>query len=138
MTDILTPEQRSKNMSRIRSKNTTPELLARSALHRAGYRFRIHRKDLPGNPDIVMPKRKLAIFIHGCYWHRHPGCKYAYTPKSRTDFWQKKFQLNIERDITVKDKLTALGWNYLVIWECETKDALQIQNIVRKFLCDRT
>ena len=98
MTDILSKERRSWNMSRIRGSDTKPELLVRSLLHRMGYRFRLHRKDLPGRPDIVLPKYRTVIFVHGCFWHRHKGCKYAYTPKSRTDFWQNKFQGTVERD----------------------------------------
>ena len=85
-------------MSRIRSKDTIPEVRVRSFLHRAGFRFRLHVKDLPGSPDIVLPKHRTAIFVHGCFWHRHSGCKYACTPKSRVDFWNKKFQQNIDRD----------------------------------------
>ena len=124
MTDILTKEKRSWNMSRIRNKNTRPEIVVRSLLHCIGYRFRLHRKDLPGNPDIVLPKYKTIIFVHGCFWHRHKNCKYAYTPKSRVDFWQKKFLGNIERDCKHKKELKKLGWKVLVIWECETTDAL--------------
>ena len=96
MVDNLTQEKRSWNMSRIKDKNTKPELVVRSILHRMGYRFRLHRKDLPGKPDIVLPKYKTVIFVHGCFWHRHKGCKYAYQPKSRVDFWQKKFKGNID------------------------------------------
>lgn len=108
-------------MSRIRSKDTKPEMLVRSLLHQMGYRFRLHRKDLPGTPDIVLPKYKTIIFVHGCYWHRHKGCKYAYTPKSRVGFWQKKFQGNVERDRKHKRALKTLGWKVIVIWECQTK-----------------
>jgi DNA mismatch endonuclease (patch repair protein) len=85
-------------MSRIKDRNTKPEIIVRKALHRLGYRFRLHRKDLPGRPDIVLPKYKTVIFVHGCYWHRHKGCKYAYTPKSRVEFWERKFKENSERD----------------------------------------
>ncbi|MES0491809.1 MAG: DNA mismatch endonuclease Vsr, partial [Leptospirales bacterium] len=97
MTDLLSKEKRSWNMSRIQGKNTKPELIVRSYLHSLGYRFRIHRKDLPGKPDIVLTKYKLVIFVHGCYWHRHKNCKLAYTPKSNVDFWLKKFDENIVR-----------------------------------------
>lgn len=109
-------------MSRIRSKDTSPEKLVRSFLHRAGYRFRLHVKSLPGSPDIVLPKYRTAIFVHGCFWHRHADCKYAYTPKSNVDFWNKKFQENVSRDVKKKKLLENVGWNVLTIWECETKD----------------
>jgi DNA mismatch endonuclease (patch repair protein) len=122
MVDHLTPEKRSWNMSRIRSGNTKPEMIVRSVLHRMGYRFMLHRKDLPGKPDIVLPKYNTVIFVHGCYWHRHEGCKYAYNPKSRIDFWQKKFKSNVERDKKNRMALEELGWNVKVIWECEIKN----------------
>lgn len=86
-----------------------------------GYRFRLHRKDLPGKPDIVLPKHRTAVFVHGCYWHRHPGCKYAYTPKSRIEFWSAKFVENLERDRRNREELEQLGWKVVVIWECETR-----------------
>lgn len=107
-------------MSRIKGKNTKPEIIVRSLLHKAGYRFRIHRKDLPGKPDIVLPKYNTVIFVHGCYWHRHQGCRYAYTPKSRTEFWNEKFAGTVERDIKHRRQLTDMGWKVEVIWECET------------------
>lgn len=118
--DSLSREHRSWNMSRIRGKDTQPELQVRSALHRLGYRFRLNRHDLPGKPDIVLPRYQTVIFVHGCFWHRHPGCRFAYTPKSRVEFWQAKFQRNVERHREVEEELTALGWRVLVIWECET------------------
>ena len=117
--DRLTPEKRSWNMSRIKSKDTTPERIVRSFLHRNGFRFRLHVKDLPGKPDIVLPKYKTVIEIRGCYWHRHEGCKDAATPSSNTDFWQKKFSENIARDKRTEQELKALGWNVIVVWECE-------------------
>ncbi len=119
--DKLTKEHRSWNMGRIKSGNTKPEIAVRSILHHMGYRFRLHRKDLPGKPDIVLPKYKVVIFVHGCFWHRHEGCKYAYTPKSRTEFWLKKFQSNIDRDRKVVNELVEMGWHVLIIWECEAK-----------------
>lgn len=121
MTDTITPERRSWNMSRIRSKNTKPEVIVRSLLHKMGYRFRLHRKDLPGTPDIVLPKYKTAILVHGCFWHRHQGCKNCYSPKSRTSFWEKKFNDNTVRDKKNIDALKLLGWRVLLIWECEVK-----------------
>jgi len=108
-------------MSRIKNRDTKPELLVRSLLHRKGYRFRLHRKDLPGKPDIILPRFKTVIFVHGCFWHRHEGCRYAYSPKSRVDFWQKKFSRNVTRDQEVHEALLNLEWKVYVIWECETK-----------------
>ena len=105
-------------MSRISSRNTNPEKQLRSLLHRAGYRFRINVKKLPGSPDIVLPKYRAVIFVHGCFWHRHAGCKYAYTPKSRMEFWDNKFQGTIERDLKKTKTLEASGWRVLVVWEC--------------------
>ena len=119
--DSLSPEHRSWNMSRIKSRDTKPELIVRSFLHHKGYRFRLHRKDLPGKPDIVLPRFQKIIFVHGCFWHRHAGCRYAYNPKSRVEFWEKKFQQNIIRDKNVQEALVQLGWQVYVIWECETK-----------------
>ena len=119
--DRISPEKRSWNMSRIRSKDTTPEWVVRSFLHRNGFRFRLHVKDLPGKPDIVLPKYKTAIEIRGCYWHRHEGCKDATTPSTNTDFWQKKFFENVARDKKTEQRLTSLGWNVVIIWECDVK-----------------
>lgn len=128
--DSLSKEQRSWNMSRIMSRDTKPELIVRSLLHKKGYRFRVHRKDLPGRPDIVLPRFKKIIFVHGCFWHRHDGCRYAYTPKSRVDFWQDKFNQNIKRDKEVQDALLQLGWQVNIIWECETKKFEPLAKIV--------
>jgi len=118
--DSLTKEHRSWNMSRIRSTDTKPEMLVRSFLHRNGFRFRLHVKDLPGHPDIVLPKYKTVIEVRGCFWHRHPGCKYATTPSSNTEFWKQKFKQNIERDKQNGKKLKLLGWKLIVVWDCET------------------
>lgn len=115
-----TPE-RSALMARIGPKNTTPELATRKLLHRLGYRYRLHRKDLPGTPDICFPARRKAIFVHGCFWHRHEGCRRTTMPKVRTSFWEEKFRQNIERDYRKIVALRELGWNTLVVWECETK-----------------
>jgi len=116
-------------MSRIHSGDTKPELIVRSLLYQLGYRFRLHRKDLPGKPDIVLSKYKTIIFVHGCFWHRHEGCKYAYMPKSREDFWKKKFKSNIERDKLVKQQLFEMGWKVHIIWECELSD---LESVVKK------
>lgn len=109
-------------MSRVKGKNTKPEILVRRALHALGYRFRLHRGDLPGRPDIVLPKHKTVIFVHGCFWHRHPGCAKASTPKTRIDFWQDKFAANVARDSRNLDALREAGWQAIVVWECETKN----------------
>ena len=124
-------EQRSRNMSAIKSKNTKPEIKVRKVLHSMGYRFRLHSKDLPGSPDIVLPKYKTVIFVHGCFWHRHENCKYASTPKIRQEFWNKKFKTNIERDLEIQDKIKNLDWRSVVIWECETKN---IENLREKII----
>lgn len=116
-------------MSRIKGKNTKPEMIVRSALHKSGYRFRLHRKNLPGKPDIILPKYKTVIFIHGCFWHRHQGCKYCYTPKSNVEKWQMKFQDNIERDSKVQSQLKQMGWEVIVIWECEVKSGQYIEKL---------
>ena len=127
--DRISKEKRSWNMSRIRSKDTKPEKIVRSLLHKMGYRFRLHVRTLPGNPDIVLPKYKTVIFVHGCFWHRHPECKYAYTPKSRVDFWNKKFTQNVARHREVMMELQQLGWYYITVWECETRD---MEKLLRK------
>ena len=132
MTDRISEEHRSWNMSKIRSKDTIPELTVRKLLHRMGYRFRLHRKDLPGNPDIVLPKYRTVVFVHGCFWHRHEGCRYAYTPKSNVDFWKAKFEANIERDNYVRSKLEAEGWTVVVVWECETRDDALLTKRLRR------
>ena len=132
--DSLTPERRSWNMSRIRGKDTGPEILVRSMLHRLGYRFRLNRKDVPGKPDIVLPKYRTAIYVHGCFWHRHADCRLAYTPKSNPDFWNKKFARNVERDAEVTAKLQAAGWKQITIWECELADAPAVEAKIGQLL----
>ncbi len=119
MVDTISEERRSWNMSRIRSKNTKPELIVRSLLHRLGFRFRLHVKDLPGKPDIVLPKYKTVIFVHGCFWHRHNDCKNSVIPKSRTKWWLEKLDGNVKRDKKALENLSVLGWKTIVIWECE-------------------
>lgn len=112
-------------MSAISGKNTKPEILVRKALHRAGLRFRIHVANLPGKPDIVLAKRKVVIFVNGCYWHRHEKCSFAYMPKSNSEFWAEKFQKTISRDLAKKTELERLGWSVIVVWECDlTPNAL--------------
>lgn len=132
--DRLTKQRRSWNMSRIRGVNTKPEIRVRSMLHHMGYRFRLHRKDLPGKPDIVLPKYETVVFVHGCFWHRHPGCRFAYTPKSRVKFWSKKFARNVERHNEVEAELKTQGWRVAVVWECETKDEDVLYELLTKVL----
>lgn len=119
--DTVDQATRSRMMSGIQGKNTKPELLVRKYLHAHGYRFRIHRKDLPGKPDVVLPKFKTCLFIHGCFWHRHVGCRYATNPKTRVEFWSEKFRQNVARDLANIQSLEAAGWNVLIIWECQLK-----------------
>ncbi|MBO1111843.1 very short patch repair endonuclease [Bordetella petrii] len=119
MTDFLSPLERSERMARIRGKDTEPELALRRELHRLGLRFRLHVAGLPGKPDLIFPRYKTVVFVHGCFWHRHAGCSIATTPKSNTSFWLEKFDKNVERDRRVAEQLTVLGWRVLVAWECE-------------------
>lgn len=120
MTDRLSPERRSWLMSRVRSNDTGPEIRVRQAVHAMRLRFRLHRKDLPGQPDLVLPRWRIVIFVHGCFWHRHLGCRKASEPKSNPSFWQQKFEANIARDARVVAELEKMGWHVIVIWECET------------------
>ena len=117
---------RSRIMAAVRQKNTTPETIVRQVLHRLGLRFRLHRKGLPGTPDIVLARHRTVIFVHGCFWHRHQDCRKASTPKTRVDFWQEKFDRNVERDARNEQALLDAGWRVLVVWECETKDVARL------------
>ncbi|WP_459935417.1 very short patch repair endonuclease [Fundidesulfovibrio butyratiphilus] len=128
--DIFTKEKRSEIMRKVKSKDTGPEKKVRSMLHSLGYRFRLHRKDLPGTPDIVLPKYKTIIFVHGCFWHGHPGCTKSKTPKTNAEFWNKKISNNIENDRKNLSTLSALGWNVVIIWEC------QVNKDLKKMLLD--
>lgn len=119
--DIWSREKRSEVMSRIRNKGTKPEVTLRKALFARGFRYRVNVKTLPGKPDIVLPRYKTVIFVHGCFWHGHPGCKYAYTPKSNTEFWVNKISGNRERDAVVKHELEESGWKVIIVWECEIR-----------------
>jgi DNA mismatch endonuclease (patch repair protein) len=132
--DKLTPERRSDNMRQIRSQNTSPELALRRMLHQLGYRFRIHRKDLPGKPDLVFPARKKVIFVHGCFWHQHPACREGRVPGSRLEYWGPKLRRNQERDANAQERLKELGWQCMVLWECELKDAQAAVRRARLFL----
>lgn len=132
--DIVSREKRSAMMANIKSRNTRPEMVVRRAAHGLGLRFRLHRRDLPGSPDLVFPRRRTALFVHGCYWHRHHGCKYAYSPKSNVEFWQEKLQTNVERDIRVRQELEAGGWSVVIIWECETRDSGKVIDVLSRGL----
>lgn len=133
---LISKEKRGAIMSQIRSKNTKPELCVRKILHSLGYRFRLHRKGLPGSPDIVFPARKKAIFIHGCFWHQHyvEGCRSSSMPKSNKDYWEKKLQRNVDRDKQNQYNLVQLGWSYLILWECELGDRALLQDRLVTFL----
>lgn len=109
-------------MAAIRGRDTIPERRVRSLLHRLGYRFRLHRRDLPGSPDIVLPRHQTVVFVHGCFWHRHPGCRYTTTPRTRSAFWDAKFRQNVERDARQQAELQNAGWSVMVVWECEIRN----------------
>lgn len=132
--DKLDARRRSDNMRRIRSKNTKPEVMLRSLLHKQGYRFRIHRRDLPGNPDIVFPSRRKAIFVHGCFWHQHPGCREGRLPGTRQEYWRPKLDKNTVRDASSILALRKLGWEVAVVWECELESATTVLRKVQDFL----
>jgi len=132
MTDTLTPAQRSERMSRVRGKDTKPELIVRRVVRALGYRYRLHAKNLPGKPDIVFPLRRRVIFVHGCFWHRHVNC--GRIPKSRLDFWAPKLESNKLRDARNRRQLRKLGWRSLVVWECQTKDLSALEARIIRFL----
>ncbi|WP_123595582.1 very short patch repair endonuclease [Pseudomonas sp. AF76] len=127
MTDVVDALARSRMMSGIRGKNTKPEILVRRVLFKAGFRFRLHRKDLPGVPDVVLPKWRVALFVHGCFWHMHQGCSNAKLPSTRTEFWQQKLEANVERDRKTQIALTKAGWRVVIIWECLTRDTQALE-----------
>lgn len=138
MTDILTPAERSELMSRVRSKDTRPELLVRKLVHRMGYRFRLHARRLPGSPDLVFPRLRKVLFVHGCFWHQHPNplCRIARMPKSRQDYWRAKLDRNRCRDSRQQQALLDLGWRFLVVWECETQDLASLAEKIQMFLTE--
>jgi len=138
MADTLTKIERSERMSRIRGRDTKPELTVRRLIHSLGFRYRLHRRDLPGSPDLVFPARRKAIFVHGCFWHRHPdsSCKLARLPRSRQEFWIPKLEANARRDRESERALKELGWEILTIWECELKDRALLQDKIQAFLRD--
>lgn len=135
--DIVGAAKRSAMMAGIRGKNTAPELAVRRMAHSLGYRFRLHRRDLPGSPDLVFARLGKTIQVHGCYWHRHSGCRLAYMPKSNVRFWKRKFAANVERDRRAAALLDALGWESLVIWECETYDRARLRDRLESYLGSR-
>lgn len=120
--DTLSPAQRQRTMAAVKSANTAPEMVVRKLLHAAGFRFRLHRKDLPGKPDIVLPRFRTIVFVHGCFWHQHHGCRNASRPVTRSEYWNPKLDRNTVRDAANKRDLEALGWRVVLVWECETKD----------------
>ncbi|CAN5612509.1 DNA mismatch endonuclease Vsr [soil metagenome] len=130
MVDSISVQRRSWNMSRIKGRNTKPEMLVRSFLHCRGYRFRLHQKNLPGKPDIVLRKYKTVIFVNGCFWHRHENCADATFPKSKTEFWMNKFVQTVKRDERNREQLIALGWKVLIVWECEASNCRSILEII--------
>jgi len=136
MTDTLTKEERSKRMSRVRGRDTKPELVVRRLLHRLGFRYRLHDRQLPGAPDLVFKARRKVIFIHGCFWHRHsdPTCKLARMPKSKLEFWTTKLEGNRTRDLRIQSELEAMRWEWLVVWECELGHTEQLENKLLAFL----
>jgi DNA mismatch endonuclease, patch repair protein len=134
MLDRISPERRSANMSRIRSKDTGPEMIVRRVLHRLGYRFRLHARELPGKPDIVFRRRRKAIQVYGCFWHRHAGCQDCSVPRSRQEYWLPKFAATVVRDERTIAELRTLGWEILVVWDCETRDLADIEMRLVGFL----
>lgn len=135
-TDTLSPEERSERMGRVRNKDTKPEMRVRRLVHALGYRYRLHSGRLPGRPDLVFPGRGKVIFVHGCFWHRHEGCSRCRLPKSRLDYWVPKLEKNRLRDAKNQAKLLELGWDMLVIWECEVEEAAGLPGRVMNFLED--
>lgn len=137
MTDIVDSQTRSRMMAGIRGKDTKPELALRRSLHALGFRYRLHAKGIPGKPDLLLPKYKAVIFVHGCFWHRHPGCRYASTPATRPEFWASKFSANAARDSAVRSALSQAGWRVATIWECALRteaDVAAVRDIVAGWL----
>lgn len=134
MTDVFTKRKRSSIMANVRGVHTKPELIVRSIVHRMGYRFRLHRRDLPGAPDVVLPKHSKAILVHGCFWHGHRNCRKSQRPTTNTQFWNDKLDKNISRDAANLADLKRLGWKTLIIWECQTKSEAALETQLRGFL----
>lgn len=136
MVDHIDRAKRSLNMAAIRSENTGPEMAIRTIIHRLGYRYRLHVRSLPGRPDLVFPSRRKVVFVHGCFWHRHPKCRYATSPKTRKEFWQGKFASNVARDRRATRKLRRMGWAVLTVWACELKKRDKLTERLNDFLSD--
>ncbi len=136
MADVFSEEKRSWIMSRVKGRDTTPELAVRSIIHRHGYRFRLHRKDLPGCPDIVLPRHRKIVFVHGCFWHGHKGCRKSSRPATNREFWNTKIDGNIARDKKAVGRLRRSGWSVLVVWECELRDPRKLERRLLRFLSD--
>ncbi|MGV2833767.1 very short patch repair endonuclease [Pseudomonas shirazensis] len=136
--DTVSREVRSRMMAGIRGSDTLPEMKVRKLLHRQGFRYRLHQRNLPGKPDVVLPRHRVCIFVHGCFWHRHPGCKYASTPKTREDFWQTKFDQNVKRDIRNREELLRLGWRVIELWECGIRGSEAGMSWLRETIPDCT
>lgn len=134
MTDTFSKAKRSEIMSRIGQRNTQPELITRRLLHRLGYRFRLHRRDLPGTPDIVLPRHRKIVLVHGCFWHGHDGCSRSTLPATNRDFWERKIEANKERDRIALAELQALGWDCLVVWQCQVRDRAALADQIRQFM----
>ena len=134
MADVFPKPKRSEIMSHIGQKNTRPEILVRKMLHKLGYRFRLHRKDLPGTPDIVLPRYKSVVFVHGCFWHGHDDCSRATLPETNKEFWEKKVRKNRERDQLALKELQESGWQYLVVWQCQLRDQATLESTLKQFL----
>lgn len=134
MTDVFTPERRSAIMARIKGENTKPEILVRKIVHSLGYRFRLHKKNLPGKPDIVLSRHKKVIFVHGCFWHGHPGCLRSTLPETRKQFWRNKILGNVARDIRTRRSLIRQGWGVLVVWQCQMKNVDRLSKRLERFL----
>ena len=132
--DTVTPATRSRMMAAVRGKNTKPELAVRTLAHELGFRFRLHRSDLPGTPDLVFPRLRCVLFVHGCFWHRHLSCPATTTPKDNAEYWAAKFRRNVERDRAAAKELRAMGWQVLVIWQCQTRDELRLRRKLKRFL----
>lgn len=132
--DTLTTEQRSERMRRVRNKDTKPEMVVRKLVFSMGYRYRLHGKKMPGHPDLVFAGRRKVIWVSGCFWHRHEGCRLATTPKSRVEYWTEKFETNVRRDAEARRRLESDGWKWLIVWQCELTDLGRVSERVRRFL----
>ena len=133
MVDKISGERRSENMRRIRSRGTRPEMVVRRLVHALGFRYRLHRRDLPGKPDLVFGPRRIVLFVHGCFWHQHE-CQDGRVPSSNRRYWQAKLARNVERDVQVRQELERLGWRVLIVWECETKNEEKLRDLIMSFL----